>query len=218
MRLMSKTIEVCEIFKSLQGESTHAGRICTFVRLSGCNLRCSYCDTIYAHAAGIQWDIFDVVEAVRTMNCQLVEITGGEPLLQLNTPRLCEELIACGHTVLVETNGSLDISGLPSGCIRIIDVKTPDSGESESFLLRNIEVLSSQDEVKFVISSRTDFEWACRFAQEHKLVSRCTVLLSPNTQCLSVAQLADWIIDADIPMRLGIQLHKTIWGDDAKGR
>ncbi len=215
---MSKTIEVCEIFKSIQGESTHTGRICVFVRLSGCNLRCSYCDTIYAHTAGTQWGILDVVEAVQALNCQLVEITGGEPLLQPNTPRLCEELIARGHTVLVETNGSRDISSLPSGCIRIIDVKTPDSGESESFLLRNIEFLSSQDEVKFVISSRTDFEWACRFAQEHKLASRCTALLSPNTQQLPVAQLADWIIDADISMRLGIQLHKIIWGYDAKGK
>ena len=215
---MSKTIEVCEIFKSLQGESTHAGRICTFIRLSGCNLRCHYCDTAYAYSDGTVWNISDLVENVRGFDCRLVEITGGEPLLQPTTSYLCEQLISRGYSVLVETNGTFDISTLPSECIRIVDVKTPDSGESGSFLSQNVDRLNRWDEIKFVISSRGDFDWACVFVRKYELLSRCTIIFSPNSQCLGANRLAEWIIDTNLPVRMGIQLHKIIWGAEAKGK
>lgn len=210
-------LEVSELFKSIQGESTYAGEICAFVRLARCNLRCAYCDTRYAWDEGRMYSVEDVVSQVTVFRCGLVEITGGEPLLQSDTPVLAGKLVERGMTVLVETNGTQDLSLLPPETIRIVDVKCPASGHPGTFVPSNLTHLRSTDQCKFVISDRTDFDWACRWVQEHGLANRCTVILSPNTAVLASRELAAWILDASLPLRLGLQLHKIIWGEQARG-
>jgi 7-carboxy-7-deazaguanine synthase len=210
-------LSVCEIFKSLQGESSYAGELCSFVRLSGCNLHCTYCDTDYARQPGVSMTIEDCFNAVQALECGLVEITGGEPLLQPETTDLCSRLIDAGHTVLVETNGSLDIAKLPSACVRIVDVKCPGSGMEGSFYMKNINELSSRDQVKFVISDARDFDWSLDFVKSNNLLKRCFVIFSPNTTAINPKDLAEWIIQANVPVRLGLQLHKIIWGN-ARGK
>jgi 7-carboxy-7-deazaguanine synthase len=210
-------LKLCEIFRSLQGESTRAGLPCAFVRLSGCNLDCCYCDTSYAQIEGEARSLDDIVSAVQALGCRLVEVTGGEPLHQAETPVLCRRLQDLGMTVLIETNGSLDISVLPPGCIRIVDVKCPDSGMGDSFYQPNLRHLLAGDELKMVISSWRDFEWALEFVERYRLALRTTVIFSPNTAAVSPAELAAWILESDAPVRLGLQLHKIIWGADARG-
>jgi 7-carboxy-7-deazaguanine synthase len=210
---MNETLLVCELFKSIQGESTHAGRLCTFVRLSGCNLFCSWCDTSYARYGGKLMHFDDLLDRIAGFACNLVEITGGEPLLQQGTAEFARRLLERGVTVLVETNGSLDIGRLPAGCIRIVDVKCPSSGESHSFLERNISLLRPADEVKFVLATREDFDWALAFVKKHSLNGLVTVLFSPVTGRVAPRELAQWIIDADAPVRLQLQLHKILWGE-----
>lgn len=205
-------LKVCEIFKSIQGESTYAGCPCTFVRLSGCNLNCLYCDTKYAFAEGSDMTIDTILSAVKGFGNSLVEITGGEPLIQNETPLLCTELIKTGCKVLVETNGSLDISVLPDSCVRIVDIKCPGSGNPD-FNENNISYLNQYDEIKFVISSIDDFDWALNKLNIYDLSNKCTVIFSPNSFTVAPSQLAQWIIDRDAPVRLGIQLHKIIWGE-----
>lgn len=206
-------LKVCEIFRSIQGESTFAGEICAFVRLSGCDLQCSWCDTGYARDEGEEWSISEIVDSVRGLNAQLVEVTGGEPLMQEETPQLCRELLDSGYTVLVETNGAHDISCLPSECVRIVDVKCPGSGMSNSFDRQNLLHLKSTDQVKFVIATEQDFRWAVEFVKVHDLCSRCPVIFSPVMSTLSPQTLAELILTENLPIRLGIQLHKIIWGD-----
>jgi len=206
-------LKICEIFKSIQGESTYAGCICTFVRLTGCNLDCSYCDTRYAFTEGTMMSIEKILEIVDSYGVKLVELTGGEPLFQDKSATLCERLLQKGYTVLVETNGSLPIRLLPSGCIRIVDVKCPGSGSGESFLLENVDHLNTMDEVKFVISDKPDFVWACDFINRFQLHKKSTILFSPCIGRIEPAALASWIVDSDVPVRLGLQLHKFIWGD-----
>jgi 7-carboxy-7-deazaguanine synthase len=210
-------IEISEIFKSIQGESTRAGEVCAFVRLSGCNLDCSYCDTRYAREPGVIRSVDEVVKLVQSLNCKLVEITGGEPLMQHETPALCTRLIAEGYTVMVETNGSCDISVLPEGTVRIVDIKCPGSGMADSFLMKNIRVLKACDECKFVLTGRKDFDWALAFVSEYNINSICTVLFSPVHGMLESGSLAEWILECNAPVRLGLQLHKIIWGVDARG-
>lgn len=210
---MNDSLLVCELFRSIQGESTHAGKICTFVRLSGCNLDCSYCDTSYARTGGILMPITSIVEKIRDLKTGLVEITGGEPLLQQGTAVLVRELCALHATVLVETNGSLAIDVLPPECIRIVDVKCPSSGMSHSFLDRNIASFRPSDEVKFVIGSREDFDFAIAFIGRHALQDRVTLLFSPVGGLLPPSELAQWILDSSAPVRLQLQLHKILWGD-----
>ena len=210
---MNDSLLVCELFKSIQGESTHAGRICSFVRLAGCNLECSYCDSGYARSGGILMRIDDIAQKLHEFSTGLVEITGGEPLLQQGTPALVRNLSARHETVLVETNGSLDISVLPKKCIRIVDVKCPSSGMAHSFLERNIASLRPDDEVKFVIGSREDFDFACAFIVRHALREKAVLLFSPVSGALPPADLAQWIIDCDAPVRLQLQLHKILWGN-----
>jgi 7-carboxy-7-deazaguanine synthase len=210
---MNNSLLICELFKSIQGESTHAGRLCVFVRLSGCNLFCSYCDTSYARYGGRVVSFSALFEQIENYSCDLVEITGGEPLLQQGTVEFTRQLLALGKTVLVETNGSLDIGVLPAGCIRIVDVKCPSSGEEHSFLERNISHLCRSDEVKFVLGSKEDFNWALAFVERHALHGKSSVLFSPVTGKVSPAALAQWIIDANAPVRLQLQLHKIIWGE-----
>jgi 7-carboxy-7-deazaguanine synthase len=211
-------IKICEIFKSIQGESTYTGLLCTFIRLSGCNLNCSYCDTKYAFENGSEYSIEEILKYVKGHRCSLVEITGGEPLIQSKTVTLCQNLLQNNYTVLLETNGSLDISPLPSECIKIIDIKCPDSGSGSSFLLKNLQYLSQNDECKMVISTKNDFIWALDFVNKYSLNKKCSVLFSPNTRLINPVDLADWIIESDAPVRLGLQLHKIIWGENARGK
>jgi 7-carboxy-7-deazaguanine synthase len=210
---MNDSLLVCEIFKSIQGESTHAGCLCAFVRLSGCNLFCSYCDTSYARYGGRVMSFKAILEQIDEFSCDLIAITGGEPLLQKGTAEFARQLLALGKTVLVETNGSLDIGTLPDGCIRIVDVKCPSSGEGHSFFERNLSHLRHDDEVKVVLGTKEDFDWALAFVERHVLANRLTVLFSPVTGKVSPAELAQWIIDANAPVRLQLQLHKIIWGE-----
>jgi 7-carboxy-7-deazaguanine synthase len=212
-------ITVCEIFKSIQGESTYAGEVCAFVRMAGCNLSCTFCDTSYARdaRAGRQMSIDEIMAWVESQHCRLVELTGGEPLLQKETGALAARLCDETYTVLVETNGTRDISSLPDPCVRIMDIKCPSSGMADSLLLSNLDALTPNDECKFVISDRPDFDWACTFLARHRLASRCTVIFSPNLAALAGKTLAEWIVETNPGARLGLQLHKFIWGDDAKG-
>ncbi len=210
---MNDSLLVCELFRSIQGESTHAGKICTFIRLSGCNLECSYCDTSYARTGGILMPIATIVEKVRSLKSGLVEITGGEPLLQQGTAALARELCALHETVLVETNGSLAVDVLPRECIKVVDVKCPSSGMSHSFLERNVASLRQHDEVKFVIGSREDFDFAMAFIGRHTLQDRAMLLFSPVNGSLPPSELAQWILDSSAPVRLQLQLHKILWGD-----
>lgn len=213
-----KMIKICEIFKSIQGESTYSGRVCTFIRLTGCNLNCSYCDTKYALQNGSAYSIPDILKYVKKYGCPLVEITGGEPLIQSETADLCQNLIDTHYTVLLETNGSLDISTLPEKCIKIMDIKCPDSGSGTSFYVKNLHYLSQKDECKMVISTKKDYSWALDFVYKHALNKKCTVVFSPNTQLIDPKDLAEWIIESNAPVRLGLQLHKMIWGEHARGK
>lgn len=210
---MSEILRCCEIFKSIQGESTFAGCICSFVRLAGCNLACTYCDTRYAHNDHTELSADAVVAMVQQHATHLVELTGGEPLLQQAAAVLARQLLALGKTVLVETNGSIDIGILPTGCIRIVDVKCPSSGMCGSFDEHNLSQLTSSDEIKFVIGSHDDFAWALEFINRHQLQNRTKMLFSPVTGVLQAVQLAQWILDASAPVRLQLQLHKLLWGN-----
>jgi 7-carboxy-7-deazaguanine synthase len=204
---------VSEIFKSIQGESSFCGQVCSFVRLAGCNLRCAWCDTAYAWEGGETMTMDAVVCRITDHNTRLVEITGGEPLVQPETPQLCRHLLETNHTVLVETNGTLDIDMLPEGVVRIMDIKCPSSGMADRFHAPNAGKLTSRDEVKFVIADREDFIWALDVVKLHRLDRRCTVVMSPAWNKLPLDKLAAWILKADAPIRMGIPLHKVIWGE-----
>jgi 7-carboxy-7-deazaguanine synthase len=206
-------LSICEIFKSIQGESTYAGSVCSFVRLAGCNLSCTWCDTLYAQSGGTDRSIDNLATQVRAHKTRLVEITGGEPLLQGETPALCKRFLDERYTVLVETNGTLDISLLPRGCIRIVDIKCPSSGHAGSFLEKNYSLLQSGDECKFVIAEKADYDWALDVVRARSLDRSVTVLFSPVLSLLAPRQLAEWIVADSAPVRLGLQLHKFIWGN-----
>lgn len=211
-------IKVCECFTSIQGESTRAGCPCFFIRLAGCNLRCFWCDSAYAYEQdGQPCSIEQLVCRAQDAGVSLVEITGGEPLMQPQTPALCAALLEDNFTVMIETNGSFDISVLPPACIRIIDVKCPDSGESDSFLLKNLDRLRSSDEMKFVLSSKADFDWALEFVGGYDLKNTCTIVFSPNLLKLAPKDLVAWILENKAPVRLGLQIHKFIWDPDRRG-
>ena len=219
---------ITEIFKSIQGESTRAGLPCIFVRLTGCNLRCVWCDTAYAFHGGTKMTVEQVVARVEEHSegkVRLVEITGGEPLLQEEVFPLAEKLLAAGYTVLVETSGERAIGRLPREVIKIVDVKCPDSGEADTFRIENLEALADGDEVKFVIASRRDYEFARAFTARHGLDQRvCQVLFSPVFEDpegkwpgLNPRDLAEWILADGLPVRLGLQLHKFIWDPAMRG-
>ena len=207
-------LKVCEIFTSIQGESTLAGLPCTFVRLSGCNLECVWCDTAYSRLEnGTEMGVGQVLHEVNKSHVKLVEITGGEPLLQPDAVTLCEELVKNGYSVMMETNGTQDISVLPPEVKRVVDVKCPGSGGAESFFIGNISQLKKTDDVKFVISSFGDATWAENFCLEHNLTDKCTVIFSPVMNAMPPYLLAEWLIKSGIKARLGLQLHKVIWGE-----
>ncbi|HKV27390.1 MAG TPA: radical SAM protein [Candidatus Acidoferrales bacterium] len=219
---------ITEIFKSIQGESSHAGLPCIFVRLTGCNLRCQWCDTAYAFHGGTKYSIEEILkrvgefsrgEKVAENNLCLVEITGGEPLLQPETPELTRRLLDASYTVLIETSGERDISKLPREVVKIVDVKCPDSGESGKFNFENLKALEQKDEIKFVIASRRDYDFAREFIVEHGLHQRVReILFSPvfadpagAWPAMDARELAEWILADNLPVRVGLQLHKFIW-------
>ncbi len=219
---------ITEIFKSIQGESSYAGLRCIFVRLTGCNLRCKWCDTAYAFHGGTKYSLDDILRRVAEFssgrenggrNVRLVEITGGEPLLQPDTPELARRLVDAGYTVLIETSGERDISELPREVVKIVDVKCPDSGESGKFNLENLEALEKKDEIKFVIASRRDYDFAREFMAAHRLSERVhEILFSPvfadpagAWPAMDARELAEWILADNLPVRLGLQLHKFVW-------
>lgn len=215
---MTMTLNVNEIFFSIQGESTYAGRPCVFVRLTGCNLRCGYCDTQYAYDEGDRMSIDAIIEAVSAYGFPLVEITGGEPLLQPETPELIDRLLADGFEVLMETNGSFDIGRVNAACVRIIDIKCPASGESHTTDLTNLDRLGSRDEIKFVLSGRNDYAYARDLIREHETaLAGHPVLMSTVAGVLSPAQLAQWILEDRLDVRLQLQLHKFIWPETMRG-
>jgi 7-carboxy-7-deazaguanine synthase len=210
-------LTVNEIFHSIQGESTHAGRPCVFVRLTACDLRCSWCDTPYAFHEGSKMSVDDVIDKVRAYGCDLVEVTGGEPLLQSDVYPLMERLLADGLTVLLETGGHRDAAAVPEGVRRIIDVKCPGSGEASKMHWPNLEHLRPSDEVKFVIQDRADYEYARDAAAKHRLAHRCTaVLFSPVHAVLDPKMLAAWILADRVDARLQLQAHKYIWSPDTR--
>lgn len=210
-------IKVNEIFYSIQGESTYSGLPCVFVRVTGCNLRCRYCDTQYAFEEGENLSLMKIQERVSHYNCNLIEITGGEPLLQLPVVNLSRNLIKQGKTVLVETNGTQNIDNLPEPVVRIIDIKCPASGESDKMDWDNIDRLRTNDNVKFVISLREDFDWAVSIVRVYNLVDRATVLFTPAYGLLKPKILAEWMLDLSLPIRLNLQLHKYIWDPNRRG-
>ena len=211
-------LTVNEIFYSVQGESTHTGRPCVFVRLTGCDLRCVWCDTPYAFEEGQKQSVETVLTAVEAYGCPLVEITGGEPLLQSDVYPLMRALLASGKTVLLETGGQVDISNVPPDVVKVVDVKCPGSGEAERNDLANLDRLARHDQVKFVIRDRPDYEFARGFVRDHGLHGRCAaVLFSPVHLVLEPDRLAAWVLADKLPVRIQLQLHKYLWGADARG-
>jgi 7-carboxy-7-deazaguanine synthase len=212
-----KDIDICEIFFSLQGESTFAGLPCVFIRLSGCNLNCIWCDTLYANTECEPMSFEQIFEKIGYFNCNLVEITGGEPLLQGSTPALINLLIEKKYNVLLETNGSQDIKSVHSECIKIVDIKCPGSNESDSFLFENIDYLTNRDEIKFVIGSDEDYKFA-KSIIENKLthISQKKIHLSPVFGQISPADLAQKILEDNLNARLSLQQHKVIWPPDMR--
>ncbi len=209
-------LKVSEIFHSIQGESSRSGQPCVFIRLTGCNLRCAYCDTSYAYEQGRLMEIPEIVDRVRGLRCDLVEVTGGEPLIQAETPPLIGRLLDAGHTVLLETNGSMDIGVVDPRCVRIVDIKCPSSGMSGKNDLRNLKKLRARDELKLVIGSREDYEFA-RGLLSILPPARRRINFSPVFGMLAPRTLAEWILEDRLPVRLNLQLHKIIWGPEARG-
>jgi 7-carboxy-7-deazaguanine synthase len=211
-------LRVTEIFYSIQGESTRAGLTCVFVRLTGCPMRCVWCDTAYAFDGGQEVKIEDVVDRVARFPCTLVEVTGGEPLAQKDARPLVTRLCDRGLTVLVETGGGVPIDGVDPRAILIYDIKCPDSGEVRSNRLDNIEHLrEGVDEIKFVIASRADYQWARTLMGDSGIAGRHTILFSPVADVLAPTDLAMWILEDSVPVRLQLQIHKILWGQDARG-
>jgi 7-carboxy-7-deazaguanine synthase len=211
-------LTVYEIYLSVQGESTHVGRPCVFVRLAACDLRCRWCDTPYAFTGGVKMTFEEVVAGVEQYRCALVEITGGEPLLQSDVYPLMERLLERGHEVLLETGGHRPTEGVPAGVMTILDVKCPASGESDRMHWPNLERLRAGDEVKFVIQDRADFEYACDVVRRFDLTSGGrAVLFSPVHGVLAAADLVHWILEAHLPVRLQVQTHKYIWTPETRG-
>lgn len=227
--MLMDTLMVNEVFHSIQGESTWAGRPCVFVRLTGCHLRCGYCDTAYAFYEGRRCTVGETVDQVRAYGCDLVQVTGGEPLLQPNVHPLMRALCDGGMTVLLETSGACNISGCDPRVIRVMDIKTPGSGQADRNLWSNVDHLTGRDEVKFVVCDRADYEWARGVIGRHDLARRVgAVLLStveavdggdelPGTEGLAWRDLAEWILEDHLPVRMQVQMHKLIWDPAMRG-
>ncbi|MBT3878278.1 MAG: radical SAM protein [Candidatus Scalindua sp.] len=208
---------VNEIFESIQGESTYAGIPCVFIRLTGCNLRCSYCDTTYAYDDGSAMSLNEIIKKVNGYGCRNVCITGGEPLLNEHINKLIKLLKNNLFKVFIETNGSQNIDILPKGIVRIVDIKCPGSGMEQEMDWKNIKRLNRRDEVKFIISSKRDYEWAKSITKKYKIIDRTTVLFGLVLGKLKPKTLAGWILKDGLDVRLHLQLHKIIWPDKARG-
>ena len=211
------TLVVHEIYRSLQGESTFAGLPCVFIRLTACHLRCVYCDTPHAFNQGETMSLDVVVTLALALGDDLVEITGGEPLLQLEVYPLMSRLADAGKTVLLETSGALDTGAVDPRVRVILDLKTPGSGEEEANVWSNLELLRPTDELKFVLCDRADFDWAVNVVREHRLTERCPVLFSPAFGQVNPTDLAAWILESRLPVRLQLQQHKILWDPKARG-
>jgi 7-carboxy-7-deazaguanine synthase len=211
------TMRVTEIFHSIQGESTFAGQPCVFVRLTGCPLRCTWCDTEYAFYGGSGQSIEQILAKVESYGCRLVEVTGGEPLAQPESLTLITRLCERGFDVLIETSGAIDTAAVDARAHVILDVKCPGSGMSDRMHWPNLDRVTGKDEVKFVLTDRSDYDWACHVLAQYELASRCPVLMSPVFGSLDVRQLAEWILADRLPVRLQLQLHKLIWTPDMRG-
>jgi 7-carboxy-7-deazaguanine synthase len=209
----SERLRINEIFHSLQGEADAVGYPTVFVRLTGCPLRCQYCDSEYAFHEGHWLDLDAILDKVRSFGTQHVCVTGGEPLAQPNCRKLLARLCDEGFTVSLETSGAMDISGLDARVARVVDVKTPGSREAERNRIDNFALLTQHDQLKFVICTREDFDWSKAFIQQHALSGRCQILFSPSYTQIAPALLADWILADRLPVRFQLQLHKVLWGD-----
>jgi 7-carboxy-7-deazaguanine synthase len=214
---MSDTLVINEIYQSIQGESSWVGLPCVFVRLTACDLRCKWCDTPYAFTEGTRLALDAIVDRVVKLDCPLVEITGGEPLLQPAVLPLMKRLCDLGKRVLLETSGAHDISPIDPRVVRIMDLKCPGSGEVQRNRYANLDHLRSQDEVKFVIMERSDYDWAKVKMREFNLPARCAVLFSPVWGALDPKQLVDWILRDKLPVRFQVQLHKYLWDPGKRG-
>jgi len=211
-------MKVCEIFTSIQGESRFAGMPCTFIRMTGCNLRCTYCDTKYAYYKGEDLSEKSIIKRINKAGVKLIEVTGGEPLLQEGVRPLIAGLLDEGYDVLVETNGSLPINTIDSRAIVILDIKTPGSGMTDKMDLSNIDFIKKKDEIKFVIADMIDYRWTRDFILTHDLIKKCYLLLSPAYGFLDPKDLAEWMIEDRLQARLNLQLHKYIFGPIARGK
>jgi 7-carboxy-7-deazaguanine synthase len=227
---MSETLLISEIYKSIQGESSYVGLPCVFVRLTGCDLRCSFCDSVYSFTGGTKMSLDEILKRISELDCALVEITGGEPLLQKNVLPLMQKLCDSGKTVLIETSGAHDISKIDPRVIRILDLKCPSSGECDRNKMENLHHLKSKDELKFVIGSREDFEWARDSVQKYNLSQKVsTILFSPVFKTAAFPgqikghsgqdskQLVEWILEEKLPVRMQLQIHKFIWEPTQRG-
>jgi 7-carboxy-7-deazaguanine synthase len=210
-------MRVTEIFHSIQGESTYAGLPCTFVRLTGCPLRCTWCDSEYTFHGGTDLSLNEVMERVRAYDCRLVEVTGGEPLHQPEAFPLIYALCEDGCTVLVETSGAIDVSPVDPRAHIILDVKCPGSGMMDRMDWKNLDRLTAKDEVKFVLKDRIDYEWACSILTQYDLTHRCAILFSPVFGKLDLRQLADWMLADKLSVRFQMQVHKYIWDPSMRG-
>ncbi|KAA3626137.1 MAG: 7-carboxy-7-deazaguanine synthase QueE [Proteobacteria bacterium] len=207
------SLRITEIFYSLQGEGLSAGEPTVFVRLTGCPLRCAYCDTSYAFQGGEWMTLADIRQRIAEFDCRQICVTGGEPLAQPNCQALLRQLCDAGYTVSLETSGALDVGAVDSRVIKVMDLKTPGSGEVGRNRLQNLEYLAPTDQLKFVLCDRTDYEWARRMVEQHGLAQRCTLLFSPAAGQLDPRALAEWVLEDHLSVRLQLQLHKLIWGD-----
>ena len=207
----NKILKINEIFKSIQGESTHMGRACAFIRLTYCNLRCSYCDTEYSFHEGKDMSIKEIMKKVKPMNTKIVEVTGGEPMLQQNVIPLMEELLKNNYEVLLETCGAISLKEVPSAVKKIVDFKCPSSNMKDKNLWTILDELSAHDEIKFVIGDQKDYEWTKEKIFKYKLDKKWTVLLSPVFDKLKLDELAKWILEDNLDVRMQLQMHKYIW-------
>lgn len=218
MNNINTNLRITEIFYSIQGESSYAGMPCVFIRLTGCNLRCSWCDTTYSFSGGSWMTQDEIIAEVALYPCRLVEITGGEPMLQPYVNDLMKRLADSGYTVMLETSGSLDVSDVDSRVVKIVDVKCPASNEHERNYWKNLENLQEHDEIKFVVANRADYVYAINIIKKYKLgLRRQAPLISPVHSMINLEDLARWVLDSNERVRLQIQLHKSIWGDNVQG-
>ena len=210
-------MRITEIFHSIQGESSYVGQPCVFVRLTGCPLRCTWCDTDYAFYGGHECPIDEVLAKVHNYGCRLVEVTGGEPLVQPESLPFISRLCDAGYTVLLETSGAVDIAPVDPRAHVILDVKCPRSGMTDRMYWPNLSTLAAKDEAKFVLADRADYDWAREILAQYDLGSRCSVLFSPVFGALDLRQLAEWILSDRLPVRFQLQMHKYIWAPDMRG-